>query len=652
MKTEDVHCITENTNIDELVFTVTKKIIEDSRQEELLNYIRIYEEYYRINEPPGLEEPLQIAYRVYYEKSELDENGEPKRYDTRDIRESYDSKRSLVSVMYHRASTLGILDMEDDESDCKISRRLKRIFDQMEDFFQILFRHARMYDRSINPTAESEGDPTFYMGSTPDAIEELETFQKVLIQILKDLYESNIRKYKGYCCQQIKTPDGYDTRAWKQTVTIKEYVHRVAPKESNYDLWKDLTSKGTATLNQLIRYLGDCYDMQFPEIQKNRHLFSFRNGLFLAKVWSDKTGLYQSEFYPYDSKEAKNLDPREVSSKYFDIDFEDYHNLEDWYNIPTPNFDKVLKSQNFEEEVCKWMYVMIGRLCFELNDIDKWQIIPFLKGIARSGKSTIITKVIKKFYEQDDIRTLSNNIETKFGLSSICDGHMFIAPEIKGDLRLEQAEFQSIVSGEDVSIAVKGEKAKNITWNIPGILGGNEIPNWKDNSGSILRRLLTWDFKKQIKDKDTDPLLEKKLELELPIILQKCIRGYLEYAQKYQSDDIWNVVPRYFEEVRKQVAQNTNQLEHYLQSDDVVIDETKMVPLKIFKQAFNTHCLANNMSKPRFTQDFYIGPFSSRDIKVRRVPEMLYGNEPKPRRDEDFVIGVDIRKDEIELGYS
>ena len=652
MKTEDVHCITENTNIDELVFTVTKKIIEDSRQEELLNYIRIYEEYYRINEPPGLEEPLQIAYRVYYEKSELDENGKPKRYDTRDIRESYDSKRSLVSVMYHRASTLGILDMEDDESDCKISRRLKRIFDQMEDFFQILFRHARMYDRSINPTAESEGDPTFYMGSTPDAIEELETFQKVLIQILKDLYESNIRKYKGYCCQQIKTPDGYDTRAWKQTVTIKEYVHRVAPKESNYDLWKDLTSKGTATLNQLIRYLGDCYDMQFPEIQKNRHLFSFRNGLFLAKVWSDKTGLYQSEFYPYDSKEAKNLDPREVSSKYFDIDFEDYHNLEDWYNIPTPNSDKVLKSQNFEEEVCKWMDVMIGRLCFELNDIDKWQIIPFLKGIARSGKSTIITKVIKKFYEQDDIRTLSNNIETKFGLSSICDGHMFIAPEIKGDLRLEQAEFQSIVSGEDVSIAVKGEKAKNITWNIPGILGGNEIPNWKDNSGSILRRLLTWDFKKQIKDKDTDPLLEKKLELELPIILQKCIRGYLEYAQKYQSDDIWNVVPRYFEEVRKQVAQNTNQLEHYLQSDDVVIDETKMVPLKIFKQAFNTHCLANNMSKPRFTQDFYIGPFSSRDIKVRRVPEMLYGNEPKPRRDEDFVIGVDIRKDEIELGYS
>ena len=59
------------------------------------------------------------------------------------------------------------------------------------------------------------------------------------------------------------------------------------------------------------------------------------------------------------------------------------------------------------------------------------------------------------------MKTLSNNVERKFGLSAIMDGFMFIAPEIKGDLALEQAEFQSIVSGEDVSIAVKHEKAQS-----------------------------------------------------------------------------------------------------------------------------------------------------------------------------------------------
>ena len=77
-----------------------------------------------------------------------------------------------------------------------------------------------------------------------------------------------------------------------------------------------------------------------------------------------------------------------------------------------------------------WMYVMGGRLCFAVNDIDTWQVIPFLKGIARSGKSTLITKVFRKFYNADDVRTLSNNVEKKFGLSSIYDAFMFIAPEV------------------------------------------------------------------------------------------------------------------------------------------------------------------------------------------------------------------------------
>jgi len=79
-----------------------------------------------------------------------------------------------------------------------------------------------------------------------------------------------------------------------------------------------------------------------------------------------------------------------------------------------------------------------------------------------------------KFYNADDVRTLSNNVEKKFGLSSIYDAFMFIAPEVKGDLQLEQAEFQSVVSGEDVSFAVKHEKAKSFEWKTLGVLGGND----------------------------------------------------------------------------------------------------------------------------------------------------------------------------------
>ena len=655
MSSADTHYITENINPEETENLLTVSVIQNSRQEELEDIVARLETYWSVKGTLTFEEPLRLSYKRFYSPHELDENGQPLHYEIKSLCEYYDSKKNLLAEIYHRANTLGIIDLEDND-DLKLSRRINSIFNQMEDLWQILFRTARMYERVNYASAdntEAGTDPNIFMPSVIKDIEELEVFQKVLIVILRELYENNIRKYKGYCCIQIRTPDGFNTRAWQQTEHIKDYVHRTAPKESRFDLWKELTSRGCTTINQIIKYLEDCHDMQFPEIKKNRHLWSFSNGLFYGRKWCAKTGLYKCEFYPYTSPQAQNLDPREVSSKYFPIEFDDYSHFENWYDIPTPYFDQVLRSQNFEEDVCKWMFVMIGRLCFDLNDLDHWQIIPFLKGIARSGKSTLITKVCKKFYSADDIRTLSNNIEKKFGLSSIHDGNMFVAPEIKGDLQLEQAEFQSIVSGEDVSIAVKGEKAKNMTWNIPGILGGNEVPSWKDNSGSIIRRLMTWDFKRQIKDKDADPQLENKLAAEIAIILQKCVRGYLEYSQKYQGDDIWNIVPQYFENIRKQVATVTNPLEAFLQSDDVVLNEdtgiTHVCPMKDFKEKFRDYCNANNLGRPRFTQDFYIGPFSSRDIEVKRLTECMYRNEPKPRKNEDFLYGVDIKIQDIEI---
>jgi hypothetical protein len=283
------------------------------------------------------------------------------------------------------------------------------------------------------------------------------------------------------------------------------------------------------------------------------------------------------------------------------------------------------------------MYVMGGKMCFDVGDIDSWQIIPFLKGIAGSGKSTLITKVFKKFYDSEDVRTLSNNIERKFGLSSLYDGFMFIAPEVKGDLCLEQAEFQSLVSGEDVSIAQKYEKAKSVEWKTPGILGGNEVPNWKDNSGSVLRRLLAFNFGKQVKD--ADPHLDDKLDVELPAILLKCVKAYLDFAQKYSDQNIWNVVPKYFKGVQTQVAMVTNSLQNFLASEKVRYGSDLCVPQKIFTQIFNQHCQENNLGRFKFNPDFYAGPFSSRDLSVSTEARTYKGRAYPPQ---PMIMGIDV----------
>ena len=67
------------------------------------------------------------------------------------------------------------------------------------------------------------------------------------------------------------------------------------------------------------------------------------------------------------------------------------------------------------------------------------QVIPYLKGIAGAGKSTIINDIAGRFYEQIDVGSISNNVERQFGISSFCDKSVWVAPEIKSDFRIDQA---------------------------------------------------------------------------------------------------------------------------------------------------------------------------------------------------------------------
>ena len=529
-----------------------------------------------------------------------------------------------------------------DDLGLSLDKRIANIILHIEDGYENIRRHYISYERVSTPTVQPQF-PKFSDTSAMDdeEIESISPYQKCLLYTLEETYKCGYRRYKGHCCEEIKTIEGYRTRAWNPIFPIYQFVYSIAQKDSSFTNWKNFTSKGSI-FREVIDHVSKCKDQQFPEISKRRHVWSFKNGLFVGKEWIPDRGVYDCRFYPYESSDFACLDPTIVSCKYFDQQFDDFSHLERWQDIPTPNFDKVLKYQKLEQEVCNWAYVMGGRLCYDVGELDSWQIIPFFKGIARSGKSTLITKVFKKFYESEDVGVLANNIEKKFGLSAIKDNFMFIAPEIKADLGLEQAEFQSIVSGEDVSIAVKNKTAVSIEWNVPGVLGGNEVPNWKDNSGSILRRILPWNFTKQVRE--ADPQLDEKLNRELPIILLKCVRGYLDYSNKYRNRDIWNVVPKYFEIIKKQVAMVASTLTNFLESTSIKFGDELCVPQTIFVQMFNQHCSANNLGKPKFNQDFYIGPFSSRDIEVREEI-VKYKGRTYPKQ--PVIFGLDVIEESI-----
>lgn len=503
------------------------------------------------------------------------------------------------------------------------------------------------FKKVVKKFVENNEEDKFFnkpMAENPDVDINIEKdatpYQTLLIFLLRRAYAEGYRRYRDQCCKEIR-----NTRAWKPVKEIKDFVYDETQKEDNAEQWLNLTNRG-GMASDVIRHLSNCKDIQFSEIKKDRHVWSFRNGLLDARPQEmprDADGRRHVKFYPYEGDEFAGLDPTLVSCKYFDQPFEPYDDTPDWYNIPTPHMQKVLDYQRFDEDVARWVYVFMGRLCFDVNEMDGWQVIPFLKGIAQSGKSTLITKVARRFYECEDVATLSNNIEKKFGLSSIYKGFMFISPEIKGDLQLEQAEFQSLVSGEDVSIARKCETALSMQWTTPGILGGNEVPNWKDNSGSILRRLATINFGRQIAPDVADPHLEHKLEAEMPAILCKCLRAYLDYASKYADKDIWNVLPKYFKTIRSQVATVTNSLQHFLCSEKFRYAPDAFIPQKIFVAQFNQHCRENNLGTFKFNPDFYAGPFSSKELDVR-VESKLYRGQAYATQ--PFIYGLDLKDEE------
>jgi hypothetical protein len=258
---------------------------------------------------------------------------------------------------------------------------------------------------------------------------------------------------------------------------------------------------------------------------------------------------------------------------------------------------------------------------------------------THTGKSTIVLKIAKQLYDAIDVGVLSNNVEKKFGLSAFYDKFIYVAPEIKGDFVLEQAEFQSIVSGEDIQIAAKHKTAFSTTWEPPGILAGNEVPGWIDNSGSIQRRIVVFNFEKTVLG-GGDMKLGEKLEAQMPAIIAKCNRAYLEAAAEYGMQNIWNVLPAYFRETRDEMAQSTNSVEAFIVSDDITIDAALFCPFDDFKAALAVWERMNNYRSVKFTADLFRGPFAK--FNLTRIRELREYRGQRARR--EYIVGVDVAR--------
>jgi len=405
---------------------------------------------------------------------------------------------------------------------------------------------------------------------------------------------------------------------------IDKFIYEQISRDENPGIW-NLATKDKSNINFVIDYMSKCKDSAFPELNKNRYLYSFNNGIY--QLFKKVNGKYVDKFFPYNEKERPELKSGEVTNKYFNEEFDENIKINNWYDIKTENIQKILDLQykDYKEhiEICKWMYILIGRLLYKIGELDEWQVISFMKGLAGTGKGTLI-KTVQKFYDIEDVGVLGNDSEKTFGLSAIYDKLLFVAPEIKEDISLPQASFQSMISGEDINIPIKHKTAESITWEVPGILAGNEVPNWTDNSGSIARRLIIFAFEKKCHRSKQDPQLWNKIKKNIPNILRKCNLAYLEAVNKYSTKNIWDVLPTYFRIKQQEISEQSNELKKFLKGTGVIYGNDYYISLKELENRFNDY-LKNNRKHFNFTRDKLNEPFQTleeeydTEIKITKI---------------------------------
>lgn len=444
----------------------------------------------------------------------------------------------------------------------------------------------------------------------------------------------------------------FKTHAWKRYMDISEFVNKCAPKETHLVMWQ--ASVDGPAKNRAIDELEKGYDIQFPVLEPDRFYHAFHNGIYDVinkrfyswghtdisahivcckyherifdtsilsfEDWRDiPTPAFdtilrlQLEHYTHLEVERRPGSKKEVLKKWTLASAEaenerlrsifeqkcDLARTEGWseeeiaYAIKCDKFVEPGTNIATKEghKIIDWVYIEGGRILYPVNYLDTWQHMPMFIGRAGTGKSLILS-TWAKFFDDADVAVIANDVQAGFGLETVWNSFVWMIKEVKSDLKLEQSQLQSMITGEEMSIARKGLPAIQIVWKSPGVMAGNELANWTDNSGSMSRRILLFYFRKFVTN--SDPKLSQRLMEELPNLIHKSNMAYAEACSLYGHCDIWGrdpvlkkkfedhpeleqlhrgattILPTYFHNNKGNFKQQTHPMENFLGTADEI----------------------------------------------------------------------------------
>lgn len=381
---------------------------------------------------------------------------------------------------------------------------------------------------------------------------------------------------------------------------------------------------------------GECFTAQTIFVS-NGKTFSNGNG---GVAWTTVKGK------PYMLKYPTHTD---VAVKHFDVHFrfeitpetEETFNPED---VHLPEMEKIMDAQNLTEDSKKWMMIMLCRLFFPIG-YDHLQVVLFVKGVAGSGKSTL-AQLMRFFYQACQVTTLSSNIEPRFGLSAIYKGLLCICAEVRDNFGLNQGEWQSAASGEELQIPVKNKTAFQHKWTTPFFFLGNELPGYQNASGSVDRRFFMIEFAKKVMN--SDPKLFEKFMRNVDLFQRKGVSMYHKHMRNSGGKDVWapGVVGEQIMKWRDKMKSSIDVLHAFLETGKFQFTEDPniCVNLNEFKDMYMEYRKSSGYDKAKFTTEHYENVFQEKAVfvaKQKREHPPNSGNY----KDEKWIFGMSLSPD-------
>lgn len=565
----------------------------------------------------------------------------------------------MMNTMFQMADEANVRELHDDDAQYRVSRLLEILY-YAENIQAGILHLQNLFSTGTDSIRNIPGATSSItmFGKRFRASPEIKStpHQKLLLSILKTL---SILGYKRYH-DNVMLPviiNGVYTYSWKKKCSIKDFVWGHINSHLHSENFENATSS-KGNIQFVIDFLTQGQQHEFMDLQKERRIHAFRNGIYITSVM-DERGVFtpESHMILFESQNPSS-DPilkRMTEGGKVAACFHDCNLPSSRDNANPATFEKISTHQRWIEDVKEWFRAACGRMLHPIAStpspatLEKWQVFFLLIGVGNSGKSTTIDNVVYNFFDGEDVAYIQNNLEKQYGWSKCKGKMMWLAPEITGNFadHCDQAQFQQVVEGGRLASAKKYavETIEFDPFDLPGMMGANETIEFKDNGESVSRRRVDFHFSQIIQH--VDPQMPEKLKEELGHIMVRCNEAYLKKTKEVKSR-IWDSLPEYFIELRKENAAQTNSLENFLQNGKIEFHPDYYIIQTEFQRLYKQYCKTNDIIARTLKRDFYEAPFMKRNLTVIRDTKIdPIENVPKQAT---WILGVRaMREDALEF---